>query len=74
MRLDINEKDRFILRVAGIAINNKRVLLHRADFDDFWTLPGGNCEFYEDTEYALQREFFEELQAPMFRIMFLSLN
>jgi len=35
---------RFNYRVVGIAFDADRVLLHRAERDDFWALPGGRGE------------------------------
>ncbi len=35
----------FVYRVAGVAIYDNRVLVHRIVIDDFWSLPGGRCEF-----------------------------
>ena len=32
---------RFNYGVAGVALTANRVLLHRREGDDFWTLPGG---------------------------------
>ncbi len=54
-------KARFIYRVVGIAINGNRVLLHRAEQDDFWALPGGRGEFMEPAQETLKREMREEL-------------
>ena len=52
---------RFNYRVVGIAINDGRVLLHRAETDDFWALPGGRAELMEPASVTLQREMQEEL-------------
>ena len=51
----------FNYRVAGIAINDNQVLLHRAEVDDFWSLPGGRVELLESSVDALKREMREEL-------------
>ncbi len=53
----------FTYRVAGVAIYNNKVLLHRAEIDDFWALPGGSCEFGEESQNALKREISEEINA-----------
>ena len=53
---------RFNYRVAGICIDRGRLLLHRSDRDDFWSLPGGRCEFGEESKRALKRELEEELE------------
>jgi 8-oxo-dGTP pyrophosphatase MutT (NUDIX family) len=51
----------FNYRVAGIALSGRRLLLHTSDRDDFWSLPGGRCEFGETSAEALVREMREEL-------------
>ncbi|MFX1501449.1 MAG: NUDIX hydrolase [Promethearchaeota archaeon] len=51
----------FSYRVAGIAIYENKVLIHRSILDDFWTLPGGRCEFLEISKEALKREIKEEI-------------
>ncbi len=63
----IFEKDSniFVYRVAGVAINNKKLLIHRSILDDFWTLPGGRCEFFELSKDALIREMKEELNVEI---------
>jgi ADP-ribose pyrophosphatase YjhB (NUDIX family) len=53
--------NRFNYRVVGIAINENRVLLHKADGDNFWALPGGRAEFGEPSEQTLKREMKEEI-------------
>lgn len=63
MRINLSEKEKFILRVAGVFTKNNLVLLHRADHEDIWALPGGACEFYEDSSLAFIREMQEELSA-----------
>jgi ADP-ribose pyrophosphatase YjhB (NUDIX family) len=52
---------RFNYRVAGVTVERDRVLLHRADAEDFWTLPGGRVEHGEVASTALHRELQEEL-------------
>lgn len=39
----------FNFRIAGIAIDNNHVLLHRAAGDAFWTCSGGRAEIEETT-------------------------
>ncbi len=56
---------RFTFRVAGVAIHNGRVLLSRAEFDDFWTLPGGRAEMLEASAGTLRREMREEINADV---------
>ena len=65
MRFDLSENRRFSYRVGGLAIHKGKVLLHRAEFDDFWVLPGGSCEFNEESHQALSRELNEELNATV---------
>jgi ADP-ribose pyrophosphatase YjhB (NUDIX family) len=48
-------------RVAGIAIQDGHVLLHRAERDDFWSLPGGRGELLEPSAESLRREMREEM-------------
>ena len=64
------ETERFFYRVAGIFIRDAKVLMHQDSKEDFWVLPGGACEFGEDSESALRREMREELNTE---IEFLSL-
>jgi 8-oxo-dGTP pyrophosphatase MutT (NUDIX family) len=52
---------RFNYRVAGVCLQDEHVLVHRAESDDFWTLPGGRPEFLESSRAALAREMEEEL-------------
>lgn len=52
---------RFNLRIAGVAIEGGRVLLHQFEGDDFWALPGGRGELLETAHETLRREMQEEL-------------
>lgn len=52
---------RFNFRIVGIAIHDGSVLLHRAEEDDFWALPGGRGELMEPAAETLRREMEEEL-------------
>jgi 8-oxo-dGTP pyrophosphatase MutT (NUDIX family) len=51
---------RFVFRVAGVALHHDRVLLHRSERDDFWSLPGGRGEMMEPSPETLRREMREE--------------
>lgn len=55
----------FLCRVAGIAVHEDRVLLHRSEHDDFWALPGGRLEVGETAADALRREMMEEVDADV---------
>ena len=60
LRFDVGN-NRFNFRSAAVVIHSNHVLLHRAVYEDFWTLPGGRVEFFETSESTLVREFYEEL-------------
>ncbi len=51
----------FIHRVAVVITDKERVLLHRAETNDFWSLPGGHVELMEDSLAAIRREMREEI-------------
>lgn len=55
--------DKFNIRVYGIWINDKKILLSNEDINGFkmTKLPGGGLEFGEGLRDGLQREFKEEL-------------
>jgi ADP-ribose pyrophosphatase YjhB (NUDIX family) len=55
------ETNIFSYRVAGVAIHDNKVLVHKNILDDFWSLPGGRCEFLEVSRDALIREMKEEI-------------
>lgn len=55
----------FNFRAVGIILDGDRVLLHRGESDDFWTLPGGRCELMESAQDAIQRETREELSVEV---------
>ncbi len=55
------ENGRFNLRAVAAIIRDGSVLVHRAETDDFWALPGGRVEPFEPTEETLRREMLEEM-------------
>lgn len=55
------EGARFNYRVAAVIIEDGRVLLSRAEWEDFWYLPGGRVEMGETAHDSLGRELREEL-------------
>ncbi len=60
-------KDGFVFsyRVAGIALQNGKVLLQKPTNEDFYAFPGGHVEFGETNEETLVREFKEEIGAEI---------
>jgi ADP-ribose pyrophosphatase YjhB (NUDIX family) len=55
----------FSYRVAGIAIQNKKVLLQKPINDNGFAFPGGHVSFGETNEETLLREFKEEINAKI---------
>ena len=55
----------FVYRVAGVAIHDNKLLVHKSILDDFWSLPGGRCEFLEISKDTLIREMKEEIGAEV---------
>jgi 8-oxo-dGTP pyrophosphatase MutT (NUDIX family) len=56
---------RFQSRAAAIIRHDGFLLLHRAEGDDFWALPGGRVELGEDAATTIVRELNEELGASV---------
>ena len=54
-------RGRFNLRVGAVMLDRDRVLLQRAESDDFWCVPGGRVELLESAAMALARELREEI-------------
>ena len=52
---------RFNFRAAAVIIHDGHVLLHRAEHQDYWALPGGRVEAGEASATAVARELAEEL-------------
>jgi 8-oxo-dGTP pyrophosphatase MutT (NUDIX family) len=55
----------FNFRVAGVAVLNNKILLHKTTTDNFWSLPGGRVEFFEHSKKTLLREIIEETGYPV---------
>lgn len=66
----------FNYRVAGVAIYNEKVLIHKGVNWDFWALPGGRCEFLETSNETLIREMNEEIgvEITIIRLLYLVEN
>ncbi len=58
---------RFNCRAVAVILDRdeRRVLLHKALFEDFWSLPGGRIEIGEASIDALKREMREELSVEV---------
>lgn len=54
----------FSYRVAGLLVQNNKILLQRDKLGDH-AVPGGHVSFMETTEETLKREFLEEIQAEI---------
>ena len=55
----------FSYRVAGICVQNGKVLLQKPANDSVYAFPGGHVEFGETNEETLIREFKEEIGAQI---------
>jgi 8-oxo-dGTP pyrophosphatase MutT (NUDIX family) len=64
----------FNFRAVAVIVEDGYVLLHRATFDDFWSLPGGRVEAGETSASALVRELREELGAEVGRMIWVVEN
>ena len=54
----------FVYRAGAVALDGGRVLIHRAEGDEFWALPGGRVQAGETAREALVREIHEEIGTP----------
>ena len=63
MNLDFEKDDfRFNARVSAIIYNKEKdkVLIFKMDGNDYYMLPGGRIEMFEDSFTAIKREIYEE--------------
>jgi ADP-ribose pyrophosphatase YjhB (NUDIX family) len=60
-----SEHSAFNYRIVGVALHEGRVLLHKGESEDFWTLPGGRAEIGEPATETLKREMREELEVEV---------
>ncbi|HKP52277.1 MAG TPA: NUDIX domain-containing protein [Chloroflexia bacterium] len=60
-----SERSAFNYRIVGVALHEGRVLLHKGESEDFWTLPGGRAELGEPATETLKREMREELEVEV---------
>lgn len=58
-------KAQFTFRAAAIIFHEDRVLLQRAETDDFWALPGGRVELLELAADTVKREMREEMDVEV---------
>ncbi len=57
-----NLSGNFKFRVNGILIHNDEVLVVKMENNDFYCLPGGHVQIWEDSEKAVIREVKEETE------------
>ncbi len=55
----------FNVRAAAVALHDGYVLLHRAEGDNFWTLPGGRVQMGETGADTVIREMQEEIDVAV---------
>ena len=60
LKIECNE-GKFKFRVCGILEHNGKYLILKMNQNNFYCLPGGHAELFEDTEQAVLREMREEL-------------
>lgn len=61
LSFDLGAGRRFNYRVVAVFVDEGHVLLHKAESDSFWSLPGGRGEILEGSAATLRREMQEEL-------------
>ena len=54
-------EQRFNYRAAAVIVRSGHLLIHRAETDPCWVLPGGRVEMGETTDRTLDRELREEM-------------
>lgn len=55
----------FSYRVAGICVQNRKILLQKPVNDTAYVIPGGHAKFGETNAETLIREFYEEIGAAI---------
>jgi ADP-ribose pyrophosphatase YjhB (NUDIX family) len=60
LRVQLGEQV-FNLRASAVVCHDGQVLLHRAEGDQFWTMPGGKVQMGETGADTVQREMQEEI-------------
>ena len=58
--IDDEGTKKFNYRVALLSINNNKILLQKAEKDNYYSLIGGRVQLFEDSEQAIIREVKEE--------------
>jgi ADP-ribose pyrophosphatase YjhB (NUDIX family) len=58
-------ESRFQVRAAAVVLHEGFLLLHRAEPDEYWALPGGRVEVLESAAATVEREMVEELAEPV---------
>ena len=67
---------RFQVRAAAVIRRGTHVLLHRAEGDPFWALPGGRVEPGEEASATVRRELREEMgvETDVHRLLWVAEN
>ena len=56
-----SKKVHFKYRMVAVALHKNNVLLYKFEGGNYWALPGGKSELFENSMETLKREMFEEL-------------